>query len=103
LAKASGEALLDSSSTSWQVCNFPLHESPSELTDPAVFGLPGYFLKGIERELLKRHLTAVQAEIFLIQLRRSSLEFRRSSEDERAEVVEKWKVLEARISQHGRK
>ena len=65
--------------------------------------MPGYFLKGTERELLKRHLTAVQAEIFLIQLRRSSLDFRRSSEEERAEVVEKWKKLEARIAQHGHK
>lgn len=65
--------------------------------------MPGYFLKGIERELLKRHLTAVQAEIFLIQLRRSSLEFRRSNEEERAEVVEKWKTLEARIAHHGHK
>ena len=73
------------------------------LIDIAIFGLPGYFLKGIERELLKRHLTAVQAEIFLIQLRRSSLEFRRSNEEERAEVVEKWKELEARIAHHGHK
>ncbi|KAJ4985852.1 glycosyltransferase family 28 domain-containing protein [Stagonosporopsis vannaccii] len=67
-------------------------------TFAAIFGLPGYFLKGIERELLRRHLTTLQAEIFLIQLRRSSLEFRQGTEAEKAEVLEKWKDLKASIA-----
>jgi sterol 3beta-glucosyltransferase len=73
------------------------------LIKSAIFGLPGYILKGIERELLRRHVTALQAEIFLVQLRRSSLEFRRSSEGERAGVIEKWEKLKAGMTQHGRK
>lgn len=72
----------------------------ASLTQVAIFGLPGYFLKGIERGLLRRHLTAVQAEIILIQLRRSSSDFRRGSEEEKAEVLEKWKRLKANIAEH---
>ncbi|KAJ8118746.1 hypothetical protein OPT61_g357 [Boeremia exigua] len=66
----------------------------------AIFGLPGYFLKGIEKELLRRHLTTLQAEIILIQLRRSSLEWRQASEAEKAEVLEKWKEVKASIAKH---
>ncbi|RAR07338.1 glycosyltransferase family 1 protein [Stemphylium lycopersici] len=53
----------------------------------AIFGVPGYFLKGIERALLARHLTAVQAEIFFIQLRRSGVGFRGASDAEKADLV----------------
>ncbi|KZM23991.1 transferase [Ascochyta rabiei] len=66
----------------------------------AIFGVPGYFLKGVERGLLARHLTALQAELFLIQLRRSSLDFRRASEAEKVDVVEQWKKLQASIAKH---
>ncbi|KAF2626779.1 glycosyltransferase family 1 protein [Macroventuria anomochaeta] len=66
----------------------------------AIFGLPGYFLKGVEKELLRRHLTTLQAEIFLIQLRRSSLDFRQATEAEKVEVVEQWKELKASIAKH---
>jgi sterol 3beta-glucosyltransferase len=65
------------------------------LTQSAIFGLPGYFLKGIERGLLRRHLTTLQAEIVLIQLRRSSLAFRQATEAEKGQVVEKWNELRA--------
>ncbi|KAF9694720.1 hypothetical protein EKO04_007312 [Ascochyta lentis] len=64
----------------------------------AIFGLLGYFLKGLERGLLARRLTTLQAEIFLIQLRRSSLDFRRATEAEKVEVVERWKMLQASIA-----
>ena len=72
----------------------------AELTLLAIFGLPGYFLKGVERGLLARHLTTLQAEIFLIQLRRSSFAFRKATEAERVEVVEKWKKLKTSIAKH---
>jgi sterol 3beta-glucosyltransferase len=44
---------------------------------------------------LRRHLTTLQAEIALIQLRRSSLAFRQATEAEKSEVVENWKELKA--------
>lgn len=76
------------------------HAKVIRLTQPAIFGLPGYFLKGVEKELLRRHLTTLQAEIFLIQLRRSSQEFRQANEAEKAAVVEKWKDLKVSIAKH---
>jgi len=66
----------------------------------AVFGLPGYFLKGVERGLLARHLTALQAEIFFIQLRRSAVAFRGASDAEKAEVVKKWAEVKSSIDRH---
>jgi sterol 3beta-glucosyltransferase len=59
--------------------------------------VPGYFLKGIEKGLLQRHLTTLQAEIYLVQLRRSNLEFREATDSERAVVVERWEKLKAKI------
>ncbi|KAI8206162.1 Sterol 3-beta-glucosyltransferase UGT80B1 [Colletotrichum sp. SAR 10_65] len=57
----------------------------------AIFGLPGYTLKGIEKELSKHRLTKLKAEILLIRLRQGINEFRRSTPEERDEVVERWK------------
>ncbi|KAJ6780273.1 hypothetical protein PWT90_10506 [Aphanocladium album] len=56
----------------------------------AIFGLPGYTLKGVERALSKRHLTKLKAEILLIRLRKSLMEFRDASAEEREAVVDKW-------------
>jgi hypothetical protein len=72
----------------------------ADLTLPAIFGVPGYFLKGIERGLLARHLTAVQAEIFFIQLRRSGVGFRGASDAEKADLVAKWEELKSSIARH---
>jgi sterol 3beta-glucosyltransferase len=66
----------------------------------AIFGLPGYFLKGVERGLLARHLTALQAEIFFIQLRRSAVAFRGASDAEKADVVAKWAEVRSSIAKH---
>jgi hypothetical protein len=60
--------------------------------------LPGYFLKGVEKGLLARHLTALQAEIFFVQLRRSAAEYRVASDAEKAEVLAKWEELRTGIS-----
>lgn len=47
-ARASREVSVGSTSSRWQV--FSLHKhSGASLADTAIFGLPGYFLKGIER------------------------------------------------------
>jgi sterol 3beta-glucosyltransferase len=57
-------------------------------------------LKGVERGLLARHLTALQAEIFLIQLRRSALDYREATDPDKAEVVTKWKIVRANLSKY---
>ncbi|KAK2012539.1 glycosyltransferase family 28 domain-containing protein [Colletotrichum eremochloae] len=57
----------------------------------ALFGLSGYTLKGIEKELSKRKLTELKAEVLLIQLRRGMVDFRDSTEAEREEVIVRWK------------
>ncbi|KAM3520637.1 hypothetical protein MY4038_009344 [Beauveria bassiana] len=56
----------------------------------AVFGLPGYTLKGFERTLSKRHLTKLKAEILLVRLRKALMDFREATEEEREAVVEAW-------------
>ena len=57
----------------------------------AIYGLPGYSLKGLEKELSKRHLTKLKAEIILIRMRNAIDDFRNSTPEERAAVVEGWK------------
>ncbi|KAJ0158743.1 Sterol 3-beta-glucosyltransferase UGT80B1, partial [Colletotrichum tanaceti] len=57
----------------------------------ALFGLPGYTLKGVEKELSKHSLTKLKAEVLLIRLRQGILDFRRSTPAEREEVVVRWK------------
>ncbi|KZL78757.1 glycosyltransferase family 1 protein [Colletotrichum tofieldiae] len=56
----------------------------------AIFGLPGYTLKGIEKELSKHRLTELKAEVLLIRLRQGIVDFRRSTEAERREVISRW-------------
>jgi hypothetical protein len=69
------------------------------LTFPlAIWGLLGYSLKGVEKQLVSSHLTALQAEIVLIQLRRSALEFQRATEPEKVDVIKKWVELTASMA-----
>jgi hypothetical protein len=60
-------------------------------TVTAVFGIPGYTLKGIEKEMSKHHLTELKSEIMLIRLRQSIDDFRRATPEEREAVVTRWK------------
>ncbi|KAK1992893.1 glycosyltransferase family 28 domain-containing protein [Colletotrichum falcatum] len=63
----------------------------------ALFGLPGYTLKGLEKELSKHGLTELKAEVLLIRLRRGMVDFRESTEAEREEVIVRWqRFLSAR-------
>ncbi|KAF4991311.1 hypothetical protein FDECE_14081 [Fusarium decemcellulare] len=59
----------------------------------ALFGLPGYTLKGLEKELAKHHLTKLKAEIMLIRLRQGINDWRKASLEEKSEVVRRWKAL----------
>jgi hypothetical protein len=59
----------------------------------AIWGLPGYSLKGIEKEFSKHHLTELEAEIHLIHLRQGIEEYREASQEDRDATVTKWKFL----------
>ncbi|KAF7551808.1 hypothetical protein G7Z17_g4750 [Cylindrodendrum hubeiense] len=56
----------------------------------SIFGLPGYTLKGIEKELSRRHLTKLKAEILLIRVRKGIDDYRNGTEEEKALTVERW-------------
>ncbi|KAH7393778.1 hypothetical protein DE146DRAFT_660003 [Phaeosphaeria sp. MPI-PUGE-AT-0046c] len=56
----------------------------------ACWGLPGYTLKGIEREINKHRLTSLQAEVYLIRLRQAMDAFEKSSPEDREQVVKRW-------------
>ncbi|KAF4332436.1 udp transferase [Fusarium beomiforme] len=55
-----------------------------------IFAIPGYTLKGIEKEMSKHHLTKLKSEIMLIRLRQSIDDFRRATPEEREAVVATW-------------
>ncbi|KAH7131452.1 glycosyltransferase family 28 domain-containing protein [Dactylonectria estremocensis] len=57
----------------------------------SIFGLPGYTLKGIEKECSRRHLGKLKAEILLIRLRQGIDDFRKATPAEKEEVVQRWK------------
>ncbi|KAI0133778.1 glycosyltransferase family 28 domain-containing protein [Xylariales sp. AK1849] len=59
----------------------------------ATFGIPGYSLKGVEKGISKRVMTSLQAELILVKLRRAIDDIRQSSEADRLQVKERWKVL----------
>jgi sterol 3beta-glucosyltransferase len=59
----------------------------------AVFGLPGYTLKGVEKGLQRRQLTKLKAELLLIRLRQSIEEYQEIGDGEKEEAVRRWKVL----------
>ncbi|KAF1915267.1 hypothetical protein BDU57DRAFT_518153 [Ampelomyces quisqualis] len=60
----------------------------------AIWGVPGYTLKGIERALSKHRLTTLQAELYLIRLRQAVHDMEKATEKEKMEVVTRWKRLQ---------
>lgn len=63
-------------------------------TGAAIFGLPGYTLKGIEKEFHKHHLTKLRAEVYLIRLRQGIAELQSTTEEEKAAVVKRWHLAQ---------
>ncbi|KAF5528902.1 sterol glucosyltransferase, partial [Fusarium napiforme] len=59
----------------------------------ACFGLPGYALKGLEKEMMKHTTTRLKAELLLIRLRQGHKDWQRATEGEREEVIRRWKAL----------
>ncbi|KAM0324920.1 hypothetical protein ACHAQA_007886 [Verticillium albo-atrum] len=59
----------------------------------ALFGLPAYTLKGIEKECSKHHLTKFKAEFLLIRMRQGIEEFIKATPEEKDEAVAQWKRI----------
>ncbi|KAH8687247.1 hypothetical protein BGZ60DRAFT_363549 [Tricladium varicosporioides] len=62
-------------------------------TGAAVFGLPGYTLKGVEKQIQKRKQRDLKARILTIRLRQAVLEFERTTREEKNEIIKRWKEL----------
>ncbi|KAH8892922.1 UDP-Glycosyltransferase/glycogen phosphorylase [Thozetella sp. PMI_491] len=62
-------------------------------TMAALFALPGYSMKGIEKGLSKRQLTRLKAEIILIRMRQAIDEHVGATEEEKDEVLARWNAL----------
>ena len=56
-----------------------------------MFGLLGFPMKGVEREIAKNRLTEISAELYLIRLRQSIDAYNNASEAEREEVLIRWR------------
>lgn len=56
----------------------------------AVFGLPGYVLKGIEKQLEKRANRDLHARLLRVRLMQGLAAFRRATEEEKEEILRRW-------------
>ncbi|KAJ6280307.1 glycosyltransferase [Bipolaris maydis] len=64
----------------------------------AIWGLPGYTLKGIECALSKHRITPLQTELYLVRLRQGARDLEQASQQERGNVVARWKGMQRRGS-----
>lgn len=62
-------------------------------TSAAVFGLPGYTLKGLEKQLEKRHSRFFKASLLVVRIKQGILDFERSTEEEKEEIKRRWKDM----------
>lgn len=62
-------------------------------TTAAAFGLPGYTLKGLEKQLEKRYSRGLKANLLVVRIKQGILAFERSSEEEREEIRRRWVEL----------
>jgi sterol 3beta-glucosyltransferase len=59
----------------------------------AAFGVPGYTLKGLEKQLEKRYSRGLKAGLLVVRIKQGIVAFERASEREREEVRERWREL----------
>jgi hypothetical protein len=59
-------------------------------TGAAAFGITGYTLKGLEREIEKRHLRDLKAGMLAVRLKQGIADFGRTTEAQREEIVKRW-------------
>jgi sterol 3beta-glucosyltransferase len=64
-------------------------------TMAAVSGLPGYTLKGIEKQIEKRADRDLKAKIIQIRLKQGLAAIQRTSEEEKQQIIKRWKELAA--------
>jgi sterol 3beta-glucosyltransferase len=59
----------------------------------AVFGVPGYTLKGIEKQLEKRHDRPLKARLLVVRMKQGIVGLDKGNEEEKSLVVKRWKEL----------
>jgi hypothetical protein len=57
----------------------------------AVVGLPGYTLKGVEKQMEKRFDRDLKAKILEVRMRQGLAAFERASDAEKQEILKRWK------------
>jgi len=60
-------------------------------TGAAAFGVMGYTLKGVEKQFEKRYSRGLKANIIAQRLKQGMREFGKASEEEKKEIVKRWK------------
>lgn len=60
----------------------------------AIFGIPGYTMKGVYKELLKQMGASVQNYIIAARTAQGYDEWTRASSEERADVMQRWQLLQ---------
>lgn len=59
----------------------------------AAFGVTGYTLKGVEKQLEKRFSRKLKAGLLVVRIRQGIREFEAATEVEREEIRRRWKEL----------
>ncbi|KAL3419219.1 glycosyltransferase family 28 domain-containing protein [Phlyctema vagabunda] len=59
-------------------------------TVAAQFGLIGYTLKGIEKQVLKRRSRDLKARIIAVRLRQGHIEYQRATPEEKQAILDRW-------------
>jgi len=63
----------------------------------AGFGLLGYTLKGIERQVEKRHDRGLKAKILAVRMKEGVTEYGRTSQEEKEEILKRWREMDRMI------
>jgi hypothetical protein len=57
----------------------------------AVLGIPGYTLKGLEKQIEKRFDRELKAKILSVRLRQGMAAYGRATKEQKAEIISRWK------------
>ncbi|TVY17840.1 Sterol 3-beta-glucosyltransferase UGT80B1 [Lachnellula arida] len=64
-------------------------------TSAAAFGVPGYTLKGLEKQLEKRYDRDLKAKLITVRLRQGIAEFEQASKEQKEEITRRWEEISA--------
>jgi hypothetical protein len=59
----------------------------------AVLGIPGYTLKGLEKQIEKRFDRELKAKILEVRLRQGMVAYGRASKEEKEQIIARWSEL----------